>query len=114
MKILRSPKFSPRGWIVIGIGVLVFLAAYYELVCRFTPFTRDAYLQAYVIQIAPQVAGWVTGVHVSNNGSVKRGRSSSTSILGRTDSRWRDSRPRSSKPDNRWLNSSEKSIVSSI
>jgi multidrug resistance efflux pump len=73
MKRFRLHKPSLRGWIVIGIIVLVCLVAYYELVCHFTPFTRDAYLQAFVVQIAPQVAGWVTAVHVSNNSSVRKG-----------------------------------------
>ncbi len=73
MKKIRLPKPSVKAWIVVGIVAVVCVAAYYELVCHFTPFTSDAYLQAYVVQIAPQVDGWVTAVHVSNNSLVKRG-----------------------------------------
>lgn len=73
MKRIAFPRLSVRGWILVGILVFALLIAYYELVCHFTPFTRDAYLQAYVVQIAPRVAGWVTAVHVKNNSPVKKG-----------------------------------------
>lgn len=72
-KRIRLSALSVRAWILIVIGALVCVAIYYELVCHYTPFTSDAYLQAYVVQIAPQVEGWVTEVNVSNNSPVRKG-----------------------------------------
>ena len=73
LKRLRLASLSVKGWIVIVFVALVCVAIYYELICHYTPFTNDAYLQAYVVQIAPQVEGWVTEVDVTNNSRVKKG-----------------------------------------
>lgn len=40
---------------------------------RYTPQTQDAYVQAPVIQIAPEVSGLVTDVLVADNQEVKQG-----------------------------------------
>ncbi|HTU22807.1 MAG TPA: HlyD family secretion protein [Gemmataceae bacterium] len=40
---------------------------------RETPFTTDAYVQAYVVQAAPQVAGQVMHVYVGEGDEVKKG-----------------------------------------
>jgi multidrug resistance efflux pump len=53
--------------------VIVALVAYYVLSDRYTPFTTDAYVQAYVVQVAPRVEGQVVGVHVRENQAVKKG-----------------------------------------
>src|SRR5438876_623086 len=40
---------------------------------RYTPLAQDAYVQAPVIQVAPEVGGFVTEVLVQDNQDVKRG-----------------------------------------
>jgi multidrug resistance efflux pump len=39
----------------------------------YTPWTRDGTVRAYTAQVAPEVAGRVTAVHVADNQSVKKG-----------------------------------------
>ncbi|MFI5323419.1 MAG: biotin/lipoyl-binding protein [Thermodesulfobacteriota bacterium] len=39
----------------------------------YTPYTSDAYIQAYVLQVAPQVDGQVVNVYVKNNDHVNKG-----------------------------------------
>ena len=64
---------SARAWILFIVLVIAALVAYYVLSDRFTPFTTDAYLQAYVIQVAPRVEGQVVHVYVQENQAVTRG-----------------------------------------
>jgi multidrug resistance efflux pump len=52
--------------------VIVALLAYYVLADRYTPFTTDAYVQAYVVQVAPRVEGQVVRVCVRENQAVKK------------------------------------------
>ena len=56
-----------------ALGLLILLLAYYALADRRTPLTTDAYVQAYVVQIAPQVAGQVVQVAVSEGQQVEAG-----------------------------------------
>lgn len=67
--ILRSFRF----WLLVLLLVLIVLVAYYILADRDTPLTTDAYLQAYVVRAAPQVAGKVVRVAVAEGQSVRRG-----------------------------------------
>jgi multidrug resistance efflux pump len=55
------------------IAALLMLAVYYVLANRLTPYTDDTYLQTFVVQIAPQVAGRVVRVAVSDNAPVAQG-----------------------------------------
>jgi multidrug resistance efflux pump len=64
---------SARAWIFFILLVIGLLVAYYILADRYTPFTTDAYAQAYVIQVAPRVEGQVVYVHVKENQTVKKG-----------------------------------------
>ncbi len=64
---------SFRAWVVFILLVLVALAAYYVAADRYTPLTTDAYVQAYVVQVAPRVDGQVVRVHVKDNDRVRRG-----------------------------------------
>jgi len=69
----RRPFLSARAWI---FGVLLLVAvviAYYVLSDRYTPFTTDAYVQAYVVQVAPRVEGEIVRVNVAENQSVRKG-----------------------------------------
>src|SRR5581483_951737 len=53
--------------------LVVLLVAYYAASDRYTPLTTDAYVQAYVVQVAPQVAGQVVRVHVGEGDTVGKG-----------------------------------------
>jgi multidrug resistance efflux pump len=53
---------------LIGLSLL-----WYLLADRFTPYTQQARVQAYVVAVAPEVAGRVTQVRVSNNQMVETG-----------------------------------------
>lgn len=65
---------SFRFWLVIIVGLIVLIVAYYVAADRYTPFTVDAFVQAYVVQVAPQVGGQVQRVHVSEGDEVKKGK----------------------------------------
>jgi multidrug resistance efflux pump len=69
----RSLLRSVRFWVLGIIFIIVLLVAYYVLANRYTPFTTDAYVQAFVIQVASQVEGQVVKVNVRENQPVKKG-----------------------------------------
>jgi membrane fusion protein, multidrug efflux system len=69
----RRLLLSARAWVLFILLVIVALVAYYVLSDRHTPWTTDAYVQAYVIQVAPRVEGQVMQVHVRENQAVKKG-----------------------------------------
>jgi multidrug resistance efflux pump len=73
VKIGRKLLLSARAWVLFILLVIAALVAYYVLSDRYTPFTTDAYVQAYVIQVAPRVEGQVVHVHVRENQPVKNG-----------------------------------------
>ncbi len=62
-----------QKWIWTIVGCLVLLVILYVLLDHFAPYTSDAYLQAYVVQVAPQVDGRVTQVPVTDNAYVEEG-----------------------------------------
>src|SRR5215510_9276310 len=64
---------SARAWILFLLLVIAALVAYYVLSDRYSPLTTDAYVQAYVIQVAPRVEGQVVEVRVRENQAVKKG-----------------------------------------
>lgn len=64
---------SPVAVAALVVGALLLLAAYYVVANRLTPYTADTYLQTYVIQIAPQVAGRVIRVGANDNAPVTQG-----------------------------------------
>ncbi len=60
--------------------MIALLVAYYVLSDRYTPFTTDAYVQAYVVQVGPRFQGLsnlsggeVIQVNVQENQSVEKG-----------------------------------------
>src|SRR5215467_3459256 len=69
----RRLLLSARVWVLFVLLVIAALVAYYVLSDRHTPFTSDAYVQAYVIQVAARVEGQVVHVHVKENQTVKKG-----------------------------------------
>jgi membrane fusion protein (multidrug efflux system) len=63
-----------QGWFVaISAAVAVAAAAAYWSETRYYESTDDAYVNAHVVQIAPQVSGAVVRVAVVNNAAVKKG-----------------------------------------
>jgi len=72
---LNFKKFalSVKAWVYLIISLIVLIIIYYALLDQYTPYTNDAYIQAYVVQIAPQVEGPVTKVYVKNDMFVKTG-----------------------------------------
>src|SRR5262249_52134892 len=64
---------SARAWVLFILLVIAALVAYYVLSDRHTPFTTDAYVQAFVIQVAPRVEGQVVRVYVQENQAVNKG-----------------------------------------
>ncbi len=64
---------SFRFWLLVVLSVLVVLVIYHALSDHYTPMTTDAYVQAYVVQVAPQVAGQVVRVYARNGEKVKAG-----------------------------------------
>jgi multidrug resistance efflux pump len=65
--------FSARAWVLFVLLLIVLLATYYVLSALYTPYTTDAYVQAYVVQVAPRIEGQVVRVYVKENQSVKKG-----------------------------------------
>ena len=63
---------TARAWVLFIVLLIAALVAYYILADRYTPFTTEAYVQAYVIQMAPRVEGQVVQVHVRENQAVKK------------------------------------------
>jgi multidrug resistance efflux pump len=69
----RRLLLSARVWVLCVLLVIAALVAYYVLSDRYTPFTTDAYVQAYVIQVAARVEGQVVRVHVQENQVIRKG-----------------------------------------
>ena len=69
----RRLLLSARAWVLFILLLIAALVAYYILSDRYTPFTTDAYVQAYVIQVAARVEGQVVYVPVQENQAVKKG-----------------------------------------
>jgi len=69
----RRFALSARAWVLFVLSVIAALVVYYVLSDRHTPFTSDAYVQAYVIQVAARVEGQVVHMHVHENQVVKKG-----------------------------------------
>jgi multidrug resistance efflux pump len=66
----RNPM---RRRVLIVLAVCAGLLLYHLIADRFTPYTNQAYVQAFVVDIAPEVAGAVVEVAVKDNQNVKAG-----------------------------------------
>jgi multidrug resistance efflux pump len=73
LRVGRRLLRSARVWVLLILLVIVTLIAYYVLSDRYTPLTTEAYVQAYVIQVAPRLEGQVVQVHVREDQAVKKG-----------------------------------------
>src|SRR5262245_14158717 len=54
-RLAKRLLLSARAWVLFLLGIIVLLVAYYAQSNQHTPFTTDAYVQAYVVQVAAQV-----------------------------------------------------------
>lgn len=57
-------------WVILAIGLSL---VWYFLADRFTPYTQQARVQAFVVPVSAEVSGRVTRVHVRNNQDVQAG-----------------------------------------
>ncbi|WP_233800874.1 HlyD family secretion protein [Paraburkholderia sp. HP33-1] len=65
-----DPSARAVKWVV---GLIVLSLIWYLLADRFTPYTHQARIQAYVVPVAAEVSGRVTRVFVHNNQDVDAG-----------------------------------------
>jgi multidrug resistance efflux pump len=64
---------TPRRWALFVLAILGFIIVVYVLMNRYTPRTDVAYVQAFVVQVAPGVSGNVIKVYPKENAPVKVG-----------------------------------------
>jgi len=62
-----------RKWVLIFSAFCLFVLVWYMIGDRFTPFTTQARVNAFVVPIAPQVAGELLSVDVRTNQMVTKG-----------------------------------------
>ena len=62
-----------RKWVLIFSAFCLLLFAWYMAADRYTPYTTQARVNAFVVPVAPQVAGEVLSVDVRTNQTVKKG-----------------------------------------
>lgn len=65
-----DPVKKGAKWVAVLIGLCLL---WYFMADRYTPYTQQARVQAYVVPVAAEVAGRVTRVHVHNNQDVQAG-----------------------------------------
>lgn len=68
-----SAARSVRKGTLFILAVILLTLTWYLLADRFTPYTRQARVQGFVVGVAPKVAGVVTEVWVENNQEVEAG-----------------------------------------
>ena len=62
-----------RRWTLVVLGLIVVLFLYSLIADRYTPYTSLGIVQAFVVRMAPEVAGRVIEVNVADNQRVKAG-----------------------------------------
>jgi len=68
-----APSDSVRRWTLIVLGLIVVLFLYSLIADRLTPYTSQATVQAFIVRMAPEVAGRVIEVNVVDNQKAKAG-----------------------------------------
>lgn len=58
---------------LVTLGLLVCLVAYHLIADRVTPYTSQASVDTFLVQIAPDVSGTVIGVDIRDNTRVRKG-----------------------------------------
>ncbi len=69
----QTTRDPVRRWTLIVLGLIVVLFLYSIIADRVTPYTSQATVQAFVVRMAPDVAGRVIEVNVIDNQRVKAG-----------------------------------------
>ena len=69
----QTTRDPVRRWTLIVLGLIVILFLYSIIADRMTPYTSQATVQAFVVRMAPEVAGRVMEVNVIDNQRVKAG-----------------------------------------
>jgi multidrug resistance efflux pump len=69
----EAPRDPVRRWTLVVLGLIVVLFLYSLIADRLTPYTSQATVQAYVVRMAPEVAGRVIEVNVVDNQKAKAG-----------------------------------------
>jgi multidrug resistance efflux pump len=62
-----------RRWTLIVLAAILILFSYSLIADRMTPYTSQATVQAFIVRMAPEVAGRVLEVKVADNQRVKAG-----------------------------------------
>jgi multidrug resistance efflux pump len=68
-----APRDPVRRWTLIVLALILVLFLYSLIADRLTPYTSQATVQAYVVRMAPEVAGRVIEVDLTDNQKVKAG-----------------------------------------
>jgi multidrug resistance efflux pump len=68
-----APSDPVRRWTLIVLGLIVVLFLYSLIADRLTPYTSQATVQAFIVRMAPEVAGRVIEVNVVDNQKAKAG-----------------------------------------
>jgi multidrug resistance efflux pump len=68
-----KPKSPARKIVLIGVGALLALYIYEVAADRVTPYTSQAVVDTFLVQIAPEVTGQVEHVGVTDNREVRKG-----------------------------------------
>ena len=69
----KPPPSPIRKIIIAALAILLILFVYHVLSDRYTPYTSQARVEAFLTQVAPEVAGDVLEVGVKDNGTVTKG-----------------------------------------
>jgi multidrug resistance efflux pump len=69
----KPPANPLRRWVLIVVGLGLAIFAYSLIADRLTPYTPQGVVQAYIVGVAPEVAGRITEVNVADNQVVKAG-----------------------------------------
>jgi len=71
---VEKPRADPvRRWTFIVLGISAILFTWHLVADRITPYSSQARVNAFVVPIASEVSGTVTGVEVGNNEFVEKG-----------------------------------------
>jgi multidrug resistance efflux pump len=73
VEVARTATSPARRWTLAVLAVGLGLVTYNLIADRLTPYTSDATVQAYLVHIAPEVAGQVVEVGVTDNQRVAAG-----------------------------------------
>jgi multidrug resistance efflux pump len=73
VEVARTATSAARRWTLAVLAVGLGLVTYNLIADRLTPYTSDATVQAYLVHIAPEVAGQVVEVGVTDNQRVAAG-----------------------------------------